>query len=872
MAESTSLEWIVDILDEFGISKDDTTTVSSLGYATRVMADYMDQIDYRTIDDKKEKFLSTATKMSSLYKHARKEGIEPDKASSSTVPVYMYVFLDDIAAADVVDSTNNKKKITISVDTVFKLGSVYKLKLDYPIDVYSTGTSDIKYFAKYDNTTTNPISDISTTTIPVRKYVHNNKECLLLSVNLRDYEIQTAELGYVGPSATAVFNVSYTNYIQYIECKYKDPDVDTYRTIDTAMFFDKAISSETIFYVIKDSVVAFANKYKSGRFDPIAGGRFKFNIYTTTCSTFSEYIGDTSLILSDDAEYSLDFSVAGGATGGAKPMDKETLRAFIKNYNSTNGSLISSTDVANYLATYGSEDTVYSSFKYVDSFNDRIYNIVMRLGPAKNMMPTNTTDLRVHEDYSKRFESGRFLTFDTDQEFVGIRDSGGNTFVISKSQFLNDPTYSSYDKTSYISYALPYQVCYDRKYNLVYVFEKSVNRDIALLYSYVEEAAYTYICTGLNYKYLLDYDDPKEYYEFNYNLTPSNSDMYAKIHSMTTDSNGNSQLNDLGYMKSVILFYKDSALVGYMPAEISSYDSSAKVYGMTAFLRMNSPIYADNLDVTIYNTNHEIVDVTFNLNKLTTSMVVYRYNSGYTDTTGQAKYPIFPDYSIVNVFETMDDGTSDTMIFKEISKFLPTQINDKTTALNGNTTENPYGIIKEVVLDKLPFVSYTYYEVNQEDVSSAINNELVLLDKINSKIEGAFKSRFNLVNTYGYSNRLMIGLNPRSIGTTHINMEVNVRKVSTSVLTDTEIATYINTYFSKIDFKNGESFHFSKLSEATKETYTDIEFMELKSVNGFTTDNQYIYMKDYDSVLFIPEVASIAKDDNDNFKIAIINV
>lgn len=48
--------------------------------------------------------------------------------------------------------------------------------------------------------------------------------------------------------------------------------------------------------------------------------------------------------------------------------------------------------------------------------------------------------------------------------------------------------------------------------------------------------------------------------------------------------------------------------------------------------------------------------------------------------------------------------------------------------------------------------------------------------------------------------------------------------------------------------------------------------MELKSVNGITNDNQYIYMKDYDNVLFIPEVANIAKDADGNFKITIITV
>ena len=872
MAEKTGLTWMTDIATEFGITDADYKSISTVGYATRVMADYMDQIDYRSIEDKKEKFLTTATKMSSLYKHARKEGIEPDKASSSTLPIYLFVYLDDIAATSVIDSSTNKKKLVITNDTIFKVG-VHSFRLDYPINVFSYGNADTKYFATYDTSTKNPVSDITATTIAVRKYVKDNKDCLLLNINIRDYSIQTAELGYIGPSSSATFNVSYTNYIQYIECKYRDPLETTYRTINTAMFFDKSVESETIFYVIQDAYIAFANKYKSGRFDPIAGGRFKFNIYTTTCVTFDEYTGDTSIVLNDDAEYSLDFSITGGATGGATPMDKDTLRTYIKRYNSTNNALISTTDVDTYLESYGNTDTVYASYKYIDSFNDRIYNVVMRLGSATNMLPTNTTDLKINEAYCKLYTNGRFMTFDNDQEFVAVKDSLDNNFIVSKYQFLNDPEYTSYDKTNYISFALPYQFCYDRKYNLITVFEKSVNRTVSLLYTYTEESAYTYICSGLQYKYLLDYDDINEYYELNYVLTPSIDDMISLIHKTTTSTNSVSILNDLGYLKAVVVFHADGVPIGYMPSSISSFNETEGTYNMTTPIRMNSPIYFDSLDVSIYDINtHLVIDTTLSLNKVVPTIVLYKEVSGYLDVTGQTKYPKFSDYSIVNVFDVIDNGTSDTMIFKEMSKYFPTQINDKTVDLNNVTASNPFGVIKEVVLDKLPVVEYNYYENNQEIVQAALSSELSILAVMNKKLEGLFKLRMNLVNTYGYSNRLMVGLDPVSIGKTHVEMVVNVRRTSGSILTDSEIAIFINAYFSEVNFHKGETFHFSKLVESIKSTYSDIEFMELKSVNGITNDNQYIYMKDYDNVLFIPEVANIAKDADGNFKITIITV
>lgn len=862
MAELSSLKSMLDIAKEFGISEADIPKVSTVGYATRVMSDYLDIISLGILDDKKQKFLSTASKMSALYKHAIKNSIEPDKAKGSVVPINLFVYLEDLEATDTIDADTSKKQLTIS-DAQFKLGTQV-FRLDYPIIVTSYISNGIKkYYARYDMTAKNPVSDLIANNISVRKYSMNNKDCLLLDINVRDYTIYSAELGYVDSTSSATFNVTFKNYVQHIKCFYRDTSDDAYRDIDVRMFFDKTIENETIFYIIKDAVITFNNKFRTGKFIPKAGGRFKFQIYTTLANTFDEYTGDTSISLSDDANYSLDFVVTGGASGGKLPLTKEELRSLIKQTTSTNNCLISGNDVELYLNSIGNDDSVYNAYKYIDNFYDRIYNTVIRLGSGNNIIPTNTCDLQIHEDYCTKYMNGRLLTYGVDQEFVAVKDDLDYIKVISKSQFLNDSTFADYDKTNILSYALPFQVCYDRKYNLVTIFEKAVNRKGDLEYTYVRDSADTFTSNAINFKYNIDYSEVNEYYELDYNLAPNNEDLINTIHAIQKDSSGNTILVDKEIMKAVVIFTEGTVTKGYMTSSISSFKEIDKLYNMKTLLRMNSPVYFNNLDVTMYDMNHDVAEMSLDMNKCVPKIIVYVKESGFVDTTTQTSYPKFDDYKMMNVFSVLnDDEKEDTgLLFKELTSYLPTQINHRETNMSADTGTNPYGITKSIILDKVPLVRFDYYEENQIYVQNRIDAELEILDAVSPKIEDLFKLRFNFINAYGYSSRLRIGLDGKALSTSHIKMEIRVRKKATSNLNKSIITEFINNYFSTIAFNSGEVFHFSELSDAMKEEYPDLVFLELVHINNYHTDNQYVYMTDYNNVQFIPEVPNISEID-----------
>ena len=52
---------------------------------------------------------------------------------------------------------------------------------------------------------------------------------------------------------------------------------------------------------------------------------------------------------------------------------------------------------------------------------------------------------------------------------------------------------------------------------------------------------------------------------------------------------------------------------------------------------------------------------------------------------------------------------------------------------------------------------------------------------------------------------------------------------------------------------------FDPEADDIKEEYSDLVFIELVHLNGYTSDNQYIYMSDYNNVQFIPDVPNISK-------------
>ena len=858
MADSFDYGWIADVADQLGIKDEDLTAISTLGYAGRILTSYMDKNAAQALYAKKQQFVSTVTSLTKMYQHATDNSIEPDKAKSSTLPINIIVYIDELNAAPSIDNTTDKKGIQLSEDIIFKVGN-NRFFLDYPINVYTYMVNGVrKYYAQYDMSVLNPVSDVKNAIIPVKKSFMNGKHALALSVNVRDTIKMIAEIGYNDAASGAIFEVAYSNYLEHIEAKFKDDANDEYRTINTAMFFDKGISGETIFYMIKNGTVAFMNKYTGGNFVPTAGGRFKFTLYVTPITDFSSYTGtELSVGMTDNDTFTIDFTLNSGTVTGKKPPTLEELRTIIKNYKKTLNALISEDDVKVYLKTNGNENTMYNSYKYVDNFSDRIYNIVLRLGGITKIIPTNSIDIYMDEKYSDLYENGRYMVPKIDQKFILVNDlpDPKNSRAIAEEHFDSNPTYTG--KSKDITYAIPFQLCYDRRYNFISAFQKVVNETRELLFSYIDSSSEVFVCTDLTYNFNVDSENALDYYLFRFNISTVDSDLVDKI------------LNDPTFLHVYIeLVNGVGNTVAYFKADILSYDHDTKTYAVEGSLRLTSPVYGSKinvktLDMTVKD-DATVVEGTLDLNDVYPRISIHVKDEIKPSTS--TKFMTQPQKRLLNVFDIYRDvlNPDDGMLFKEISTYIPTQINTKY--MKGAPT-GAYDTIEGVVLDKVPVVKYGYYYKNQDTTHALIDAELALLDTLQGKVDGLFKTRLNFVNSYGQSQLAKIGLKGRSLGKTHIVPNITIGMKEDSTLTKDTVASFINAYFTSINFKNGDVFYFSNLSKAISAEYSDVVFVQLNSINGETSDIQKIYMDAPDNVKFISEVVNIARNDNDDLAI-----
>ena len=857
MADTFNYGWIAEVADQLGIKDEDLTAISTLGYAGRILTSYMDKNAAQALYAKKQQFVSTVTSLTKMYQHATDNSIEPDKAKSSILPINIIIYLDELDSAEVIDGTTDKRGITLSDEIMFKVGQ-YKFFLDYPINVYSYIVNGVrKYYAQYDMSMNNPVSDIKNSIIPVKKSFMNGKNAIALSVNVRDTIKLIAEVGYNDASSGSIFEVVYTNYLEHIQAMFKDDVDDEYRSLNTAMFFDKAINGETLFYMIKNDTIAFMNKYTGGNFVPTTGGRFKFIIYVTPITEFTSYTGDElSVGMTDDDDFTIDFTLNSGTITGSKPPTLEELRTIIKNYKKTLNALISEDDVKVFLSTNGNKNTMYNSYKYVDNFSDRIYNIVLRLGGITKIIPTNSVDIYMDEKYSDLYENGRFMVPKIDQKFVLVNDLADptNFRAIAEDHFDVDPLYKG--KSKDITYAIPFQLCYDREYNFISVFQKVVNEIRELIFTYIDSSSEVFVCNDLVYNFNLDSENALDYYVFKFDISTDDSALVDTI------------LNDPEYLNVYIELINGAGnTVCYFKADVLSYNQDTMSYAVEGFLRLLSPVFGSKikvktLDMTLKDDT-STVESTIDLNDIYPRISIHVKSDNPTLST---KYLTFPNKKLLNIFDIYRDvdDPDDGMLFKELSTYIPTQINTKYMK---SVPTGTYDTIEGVVLDKIPVIKYGYYYKNQDTIHELIDDELALLDTLQSKVDALFKTRLNFVNSYGKSQLVQIGLKSKPLGTTHIKPDITVGLKEDSTMTKDTIASFINAFFTSVNFKNGDVFYFSNLATAIKNEYSDVVFVQLNSINGETTDIQKIYTKPPDNIKFISEVINLARDDNDDLDI-----
>ena len=490
------------------------------------------------------------------------------------------------------------------------------------------------------------------------------------------------------------------------------------------------------------------------------------------------------------------------------------------------------------------------------------------------IIPTNTVDLRVSKDYSiikgqeVHSQKNMFLTYNDAQRFINvIVKNDDSSLVIAEEEWKAHPEYyKDIVAGTEIYYALPFQFCYNRKYQVVTAYEKIINTTNITNYTYIsEESETTFAINAL--KFFKKAEVGKSKYNITFDLTPNSKDLYTKIHSTKTNDDGSKSIQDLQTLKVVLFFMKNKIVQGYLPVPISYYSTLDELYKMEVNLELTSAMYDKYIDCKLYNEISGLLEpTTLDVDNTTMRLGVYWYEAGNNPTPVEMEQGLmdFSDYQLMNVFDLNDD----VRLFKEVTHLITSQIK-KVECTDSAESDNE--VVIATLVDKIPFIRYDYYMNNQKMVTEEINDELVIMDTIGDKIEQQYKMRLNFVNSYGHSYRLRLGLDKFSLDTTHLKLKFIVKLNPYGTLNAQTLKEFINSYFLANDFNDGVSFHMSRLIDACMDEYpNDLILMEFHGVNGNACIHQYITMVEDAESNFIPEVPNIMRDSEDNLLIEIV--
>ena len=908
MANVKDQDRLLEIAKDFFVSDEDINVVSSLGFLHTVLSDVLDRQGAKAIIDNRERHVITADSWDGLLKHARARALDVDLAKAAILPIKLYIYLEDIEMySSSVDITSDKEILKIE-DPKFKIGD-YVFKLDYPIHIITRIINGVrKYTTQYDTSIPNIISDIKNNNIVNKTMYYNGKKCLMLQINIREYTIQESVQSFIDQTNSSDFTVAFKNKLSDLQVLYKDPGSETYRSINTAMFIEGMQTGETIFYTIKDSSVIFTNKYASGSFYPEPGGQFLFRLYTTTAVMFEEFSGTKSITTDADTFFDLSFDITGPTVGGKDRMTKEQMRERIIGFSSNYDNLIKESDLKLFYKQNGNSNSKYDVKKYVDDYNDRIYNVCLQLNNNNIIIPTNTVDMKITAAYSfkrpeqetpvgigleKFDEKHMYLVYDDYQKFINVRKrivdpndkNAIDSVVVAYEEYLADKALGNNSVylpvIDEICYTLPFQICYNRKYQLITAFDKVVNAEHYTNYTYISaDNDSTVGVNSVEFKKEISFSDNK--YSISFNLTPNNRDMIDLIHqTVRSDINSNSVTQDTGYLKCVVFFQYNGDIIGYIPMNMLYFDTDDETYTFSGDIKILSPIYHHYLDTVMYDPTTNLIDTgiydpvtetldctTINISETKIRIGVFCKNPGYNPTITEQYLGIinFPDYQIMNVFD-FDDSVR---LFDEMTHLLSSQIKKVET---NSSAETDNEVVLSTIVDKMPFIRYDYFLANQNSVIKEIKEELKLMDTLQYKIEQQFKMRLNFVNTYGYSTRLRIGLEKLPLGTTHLKLNFKVKINKSGSMSIDTLKEFINSYFMNLDFENGVSFHISRLIDEAMDNFADsLVFIEFHGANGFDPLKQYITMVEDSANAFIPEVPNIMRDADNKLMIEITEV
>lgn len=821
------MQMLQALLKMYNMNSTDISAIRTVGFNIHVLTNINDTVLYKANSAIQESNVVTARKYSSLLKHAAEVGVTPSYATPSSTQINFLIREEDFLSK--ANKSGDVRTYVISKDNTVSVGNfIYSLDYDIEIRLEVGVNNEVFLTARYIlGDETNVISDLVNLTIPCTRILEEDKWVYHIYLTLKQYVREPKEVEFSNRDYQ-LFPMSLqrpTDEIAGIDVFYRNTaafGLVKNKKLKQKIYFENSRTSEDSIFIHWDSVNTFTLVHKSQEsgFRPMVGDKLRVYVYVTAGVRanfqYTQLEGpNIKFNQKDSGEIRVTVKLNDkGISSGGESTDKgvEKLRRTIIAKKSTYDAIVIENDLTMQLNTRKSGNE-YAVIKYRNDIQ-KIFNIFTTLrfqsDGQSRLVPTNTLTL----DWKYKTQS---IDIMNDGQFYGMTNKVVKSTSATKGTIEDDTIVSSATLND-ILYWNPFIVTYDKKYNMIRLYEPDINKKFYTSYSLLNsKIPFSWVCNWVEFN-KQDFDKP---FYVNFQLRHNLVDQVPnETLFILPDPNDPKKIQDTGFVKVFfVLKNKKDEEVFRARCKMDSYDNDTQ-----------DDYFTYSLEIIPNNKKTQIQNDKILLHNNTTNKDVW---VDVEDLKG----------SIEVEMPTKKDAVSGLLEHERevVNKF------DFDCWLTKNRTKD-HKIQHSVVdndtirLYQYPLVEYGFYKNFKNIYKEALEGEYNL-ERFLDKFQGEFSYSIKFANTYGLSQNYTIGLDKKVLNNVMLNMGFIVELALGSTVTEKQLNATVYTYLSSVNFLNYDEFHISNLQKYLKDSFpNDITFIQFKGMNGYPATDQLISM------------------------------
>ena len=307
-------------------------------------------------------------------------------------------------------------------------------------------------------------------------------------------------------------------------------------------------------------------------------------------------------------------------------------------------------------------------------------------------------------------------------------------------------------------------------------------------------------------------------------------------------------IEDKKVIFAYLVFRDGYTFLGYLPMTMISYDETAFKYLYSADMKSDEAIYDNKMVVELFNADGIRSKVKLPVGSVDISVCIYR-----DEKVGEASF----NYSAVDTGMPSFDGkvpinrmsVDDASLIKNMTNVYSLQ---SAQAISDTG-------VKTITVYKVPMVDVDYLIKKPTKFFSLIQTETERITDLYSSIEQNMFFRLLFARTKGISKVFTIGdLRPKQLDNPRLTLLFRIKTTVSSSELDNSIKNYIISRVMSKDYMFGEYCHMTTICDEVRAAFTEVEFIQFHSANGFAVDEQLIVAKTTDdSDIYVPEYVNV---------------